>query len=240
LVGVLALFEVTTLDLVIQDRLFDFETSTWLLDAERLVPRVLLHELPTVVSVVTGLGLIHWLLFPKVWRRFSGQDRPDRRPLLCALLTLTIVPLLIGAGKQLSNMYCPAQIERYGGEACYVRLFERHPPEDSAKGRGHCFPAGHASGPFALVGLAAIMRTRRATMAAFGFAFVAGWIAGGYQIVTGSHYVSHTLVTMLVAWIVFLLMRRALGLAPPRQHNFAPEMRELAGRHGRVSGREDR
>jgi membrane-associated PAP2 superfamily phosphatase len=37
-----------------------------------------------------------------------------------------------------------------------------------------------------------------------------GWIMGGYQMLKGAHYLSDTLVTMLLAWIIHLLLRRLL------------------------------
>jgi membrane-associated PAP2 superfamily phosphatase len=37
-----------------------------------------------------------------------------------------------------------------------------------------------------------------------------GWIMGGYQMLKGAHYISDTLVTMLLAWIIHLVLRCAL------------------------------
>jgi membrane-associated PAP2 superfamily phosphatase len=37
---------------------------------------------------------------------------------------------------------------------------------------------------------------------------------GGYQMLKGAHYLSHTLTTMLVAWIILLLWRRVLRAEP--------------------------
>jgi membrane-associated PAP2 superfamily phosphatase len=47
----------------------------------------------------------------------------------------------------------------------------------------------------------------------------AGWIVGVYQILKGAHYVSHTIVTMLLAWLIVQLLARAFGLggSAPRE-----------------------
>jgi membrane-associated PAP2 superfamily phosphatase len=37
---------------------------------------------------------------------------------------------------------------------------------------------------------------------------------GLYQMLKGAHYLSHTTTTMLLAWIVVLLWRRALRMPP--------------------------
>ena len=62
---------------------------------------------------------------------------------------------------------------------------------------------------FCLVGLA---RTSRGQKLGVALALAAGGAMGMYQMAKGAHYLSHTLVTMLVAWWIFLFWRRVLGL----------------------------
>jgi membrane-associated PAP2 superfamily phosphatase len=45
----------------------------------------------------------------------------------------------------------------------------------------------------------------------------AGTVMGVYQMLKGAHYLSHTLVTALVCWLIFLLWRRIF-----RAHDGAP------------------
>lgn len=226
LVFVVALFETTSLDLLIQDRLYDPAHGRWLLDARAPWPRMIFHHLPVALSVGIGLALLAAVLAPGWLQRLARRPVPPRRALLCALLTIVSVPLLIAGGKRLTNMFCPSEVRRYGGDVCYVRLFEPFPENDVPKRRGLCFPAAHASGGFALIGLFALARTRRQQLATVALAFSLGWIAGGYQMITGSHYLSHTLVTLCLTWIVFLLWRRALGLPSARSRQTG---RRLAG-----------
>jgi membrane-associated PAP2 superfamily phosphatase len=110
-----------------------------------------------------------------------------------------------------TGVYCPCEIERYGGEMPYVRLFETVPPEIVAVKRGRCFPAAHASGGFALMAFA-FAGARRLRNAWWGLGW--GWILGLYQMARGVHYLSHTVVSMLVAWVLILLIARLFRLDP--------------------------
>ena len=134
-----------------------------------------------------------------------------RRHLLVAGLTLATLPALVGGLKATTNIFCPSQIQRYGGDVCYVRLLERSPVPSVPPQRGRCFPSGHASGGFALVALAGVATTRRGQLRALAVAAVVGGVMGFYQMAKGAHYLSHTVVTALLAWIVFLGWCRLLG-----------------------------
>src|SRR5690606_28600525 len=127
-----------------------------------------------------------------------------RRDLFVAVLTIATAPALVALGKATTDTFTPAQIRRYGGEVPYVKVIEHYPPGDHPAKRGRGFPAGHASGGFALLALAGLASSRRgrATGIAMGLTF--GIVMGTYQMLKGAHYLSHTLVTAIFCWIVFL------------------------------------
>jgi membrane-associated PAP2 superfamily phosphatase len=202
LAGVFLLFETTGLDLWVQDAFFDFSSGRWLIDREEPVLRALLYTGPKVVIVFLGLALLGALVRPPL--------RLARRDLAVALLCLATIPALIGWGKARTNVFCPWDITRYGGDVPYVRVLERFPPDQRPVRRGGGFPAGHASGGFALFGLAGLAHTRRGQWALASIGLAAGATMGVYQMAKGAHYLSHTLVTALVAWIMFLVWRRLL------------------------------
>jgi membrane-associated PAP2 superfamily phosphatase len=208
LAGVLALFEWTNLDLALQDRFFNFATGRWWIDATNPVGRVLFYTGPKAGIIALGLALIAVALGPARWRVRLALARRD---LFVAVLALASVPALIGLGKNVTNVFCPSEIRRYGGDVPYVALCSSYPENDRPATRGHCFPAGHASGGFALFGLMWLRRTRRAWWAGLALALGVGGTMGAYQMLKGAHYLSHTLVTMLVAWIIVLSWRRLLG-----------------------------
>lgn len=215
LAGALALFEFTNIDLALQDRFYDFAQHRWIVDGNEPVGRAIFYNLPKLGVILTGVTLLVLALGPARWRE---RLRLERRALWVAVATIATVPALAGLGKNFSNVFCPSEIRRYGGHVPYVKLCGSYPADDRPAQRGHCFPAGHASGGFALLALAWLRPTRRARIVGLSLGFgVGGWM-GTYQMLKGAHYLSHTVTTMLVAWIVVLAWRRVLasrtGISP--------------------------
>ncbi len=48
---------------------------------------------------------------------------------------------------------------------------------------------------------------KRARMLGLAVGISAGWIMGLYQMLCGQHYLSHTIISMQIAWIIILLIR---------------------------------
>ncbi len=208
LVLTLVLFESTDLDIWLQDWFFDFATGTWLVPRRDALSRALFYTGPKVMIILGGIGLLTLLLGPARWRERGGFNRQQ---LGVVLLTLAIVPTFIGFLKGATGVYCPWDIRRYGGPAPYVRVFERHPVDDRPDYEGRGFPPGHASGGFALVALMTLARTRRQQGWALAFALTMGWTMGLYQMAKGAHYLSHTLVTMWLAWLIYLAIAQLIA-----------------------------
>ncbi|MCF3648389.1 phosphatase PAP2 family protein [Synoicihabitans lomoniglobus] len=206
----LALSELTSIDIRVQDWFFNEETGTWLIGRRDPIPRALFYNGPKYVIILLGVTLLTLLLGRPSWRE---RWHVTRKGLGVVLLTLAIVPALIGQIKATTGVYCPWDIRRYGGPAPYVRVFEMHPENDRPPYKGRGFPAGHASGGFALVGLAALTQTRRQYYAAIALALGLGWVMGIYQFAKGAHYVSHNLVTMWITWLVYVPIQRGMSRA---------------------------
>lgn len=210
LVAFLLLFESVGIDLPLQDRWFDFHTRRWLVDASAPLPRLLFYTGPKAAILLLGLGAAGLALGPARWREHLRIPAGGRRDLWVVVATLATVPALAGLGKSVTNVHCPSEIRRYGGDVPYVNLWSPYPSDDRPLRRGRCFPAGHASGGFALLSLAGLARTRRGWTAGILIGLASGWTMGLYQMLKGVHYLSHTVFTMNLAWIVFLLWRRVL------------------------------
>lgn len=208
LAGALALFELTNVDLALQDHFYDFAQRRWIVDGNEPVGRAVFYNIPKIGVIVTGVTLLVLALGPAGWRE---RLRLDRRGLWIAVATIATVPALAGLGKNFTNTHCPSEIRRYGGGVPYVKLCEPFPDDDRPAQKGHCFPAGHASGGFALLALAWLRPSRRMRFVGLALGLGLGWYMGTYQMLKGAHYLSHTVTTMLLAWIVALLWRRALG-----------------------------
>jgi membrane-associated PAP2 superfamily phosphatase len=206
--------EFTGLDLVVQDRFYNFTTGTWLINPLAPWPKAQFYTGPKYLLMLGGVALLAIVVTPGAWRKTAPAWMRDRRALLVCFFTLGLVPLAVGQIKQSTNVYCPAQIQRYGGAMPYVRVMESYPANFNPSRRGYCWPAGNASGGFALLAFAGLVRTRRGQVAAIVLSLGVGGIMGFYQMAKGAHYVSHTLITALLAWLVFLLMRQIPGLRP--------------------------
>ncbi|MGC3958244.1 MAG: phosphatase PAP2 family protein [Verrucomicrobiota bacterium] len=202
LAGTFAVFQFTDIDVWVQDHFYNFEKHRWFLDNQAPWPRLIFYTGSKIVLAIAGGGLVVWLLFPTRWRPRSLQrvelPWPSHR-LWPMLLCLTIVPITIGAMKRRSDLSCPWSIDRYGGDRPHLRFFDALPP-GYRPDCGKCFPAGHASGGFALFGLSLLSDSRRSRWIGLATGMTAGWLLGGYQMLKGAHFLSHTVVTMLIAW----------------------------------------
>lgn len=201
-----AVFQFTNFDVALQDHFFDFATGRWLVDEHAPLGRAFFYQGPKYVIVLLGLALLVLAFGPARWRY---AWRFGRRGLFVAVLTLATLPSFVAVAKVATNVVCPKEIQRYGGTAPYVKLFSTYPAGAEPAG-GRCFPAAHAAGGFALIGLAWVRGNRRWRAGAVALGLTAGWIMGGYQILKGAHYLSDTVATMALAWIVTLAWRRII------------------------------
>lgn len=213
LVGTLGLFQFTNLDVLVQDHFYDFTNRRWFLNKQDVLPRVFFYTGPKIVLAVAGGLLIAWLLIPSRWRPKSVRqsELPWPKPRLwLALLCLATIPITIGLMKRRSDLSCPWAIDRYGGDRPHLNFFDALPP-NYPPDCGGCFPAGHASGGFALLGLYYLSDSRRGRWLGFAIGMTAGWTMGIYQMLKGAHFLSHTVVTMLIACVIVQIFGWLLG-----------------------------
>ncbi len=73
-----------------------------------------------------------------------------------------------------------------------------------------CYPAGHASGGFALMSLFFLFKEQKNRFIALGIAVAIGWSMGVYKMLIGDHYMSHTVITMMLSWVSVLIIRKTM------------------------------
>ena len=129
-----------------------------------------------------------------------------RKGLLIVLLSGIFVPVVVGSFKALTNLPCPKNLEIYGGNYPHTCVWEKYPKSFCQKGKIKCWPAGHASGGFALLSLIYLFRTRKAKIIAGTSAMILGWSMGSYKMLIGDHFLSHTTITMVLAWFIISLI----------------------------------
>jgi len=125
-----------------------------------------------------------------------------RREAIFVLACLVLVPSLISLVKYHSGVYCAADLARYGGAMpdssgrfVLSRLFAVDPPHG-------CWPSGHASGGFALLAFGALPRSAATRRSLWCMGLAIGSTMGAYQVLRGAHFLSHILITALVAQAV--------------------------------------
>jgi membrane-associated PAP2 superfamily phosphatase len=203
LITVLLVAEYTYLDLSLQKHLYLPLEKTWVLKDPGLKWRAIFyHGIKIPIYILGGCTLIATII------SFTKNLFPRyRKGLLIVTLSLIILPGGIALiGKNLTNVQCPDDLNHFAGKIPYVKLFEHYPlnpnSPDGKWPRGKCFPAGHASGGFALLSLVCLFRTRRNKVLAFILAMSMGWTMGLYQMLRGAHFLSHQLTTMILAFIL--------------------------------------
>lgn len=128
--------------------------------------------------------------------------------LVTAALLMGLGALVVGALKSLSHHSCPWDLVEYGGKAVSYPLFSAVPADS---GPGRCFPGGHASSGFMIMGLFFAFWRERPRLA---WAFVAlgaamGLLMGFGQVMRGAHFFSHNL---WAGWWVWFSQVLAYGL----------------------------
>lgn len=210
----LLVFEVTPLDLWVQQFFFDVSTQQWLWRGAEPVSRLLLYD--GIKKLLIVFALI--LLISLFCSRYSVALHRYRSGIRIVLISLLLVPLSVSALKATTNVACPRALGVFGGKLPYVSVLAHYPVGQQPSRRQRCFPAGHASGGFALLSLFFLFKSNRNRKRALVFALLTGWLMGGYKMLIGDHFLSHTLVSMLLAWLIINAIVKVDACWPRSQH----------------------
>ncbi|MBE9607958.1 phosphatase PAP2 family protein [Chitinilyticum piscinae] len=142
------------------------------------------------------------LVVGSIWqiRKHKTTGIAGKRGLVIGL-SVILVPGIIATLKHFSSLHCPWEIDRWGGHAPLLRLFDALP---SGTSPGQCFPAGHATSALWLLGLIACWlpdRPRRA-LAMTPLLLAPGMMLGWLQQMRGAHLLSHTLWSVWLSWAI--------------------------------------
>lgn len=209
LVAVVVVFGFSEIDLLLQDHFYDPVTRLWMVDSADQTLRAAFYRGPKVALAAFGLAM-GALALGGLWSPRGSEGRRRARRRAFVFTAMAAIPLTVGAGKRLTGIHCPCEVDRYGGPVPLHGWFEAAPTMATGLPRGRCFPAAHASGGFALMALGFAGDRPRLRWALPGL--LLGWVMGGYQMLRGVHYLSHTLVSLLLAWGLILVIARWFGL----------------------------
>lgn len=173
------------IDLFIQDMLF--KDGHWMIQGNPF--DLILYSGPKAMVI----------LFSVISIIIGYKFKEYRKHAICFILGVVMIPLSVAILKQTTCIYCPKQIFRYGGEFPYLSIlqsqiffFQNTVP------KGICFPAGHASCGFSLLTLPLMFPRYKnfLLIMIIGFSSTMAF----YQMARGQHYLSHSLITMIIAF----------------------------------------
>ena len=143
--------------------------------------------------LIAGLCLtVGWPVGP-----LARLARSQRLQLVVSTL---VAALTVSMLKQYSATSCSWDLSDFGGVAHYVSHWTRL----ADGGSGNCFPAGHAASGFAFVGGYFVFKETAPSVAGNGLggAAIAGLVLGLAQQMRGAHFMSHTLWTAWICWVI--------------------------------------
>ncbi|MGI6356709.1 MAG: phosphatase PAP2 family protein [Lentisphaeria bacterium] len=187
-------------DLWVQDCLYDWDSQQWLVKFDKHSPLGLTFYVIPKFLLGFFAGSLLLLTISQRWGRLTCPW--NRLRLVYVLLCLALIPSLVAILKAHTGVAYPRKIDRYGGGSIPYRTVWQSIPRHVGEKRYKGWPAGHASGGYALFGLAFAPLSRSGRRRGLMIALAAGSLMGTYQMLAGNHYLSHTIVTMLLAWLV--------------------------------------
>lgn len=206
LIGAVLFFGLSGTDIWVQSHFYNPLTNQWIVDTNNAILKFIFYDgikrLLIIIAVLMLFGSI------VVWKR--PFFKPYRRGIVIVLLASVLVPVIVGSLKAVTNMPCPKNIETFGGTYPHTCVWEKYTAKECRLEKQKCWPAGHASGGFALLALVFLFRSRKAKIAAASTAMLIGWSMGTYKMVIGDHFLSHTVITMILAWVIILLIVRGV------------------------------
>lgn len=208
LIAVIALFEFTNLDIFVQNFFYDFNTNTWVIDKKEPILKFFLYDGIKGLLIFFAISI----LFSLIFLRKKKFVKEYKKGLIIVLLSAIFVPLTIGSLKAQTNTPCPVSISHFGGEYPDIKVFDSYPKDFLQESKAKCWPAGHASGGFALMALFFLFKTPINQKRAIIAALILGWSMGTYKMLLGDHFLSHTIITSLLAWLIILIINNLVNI----------------------------
>ena len=196
-------FGYTTIDETIQNQFYNFDTHKWILDRDLQPYKFIFYDGIKKLLILIAISFL--ISF------FISRFQSYKKGILIVILSSILIPIFIGFLKKETNMPCPKNRIEYGGIYPKTKVWENY-PKNFQKPKIKCWPAGHASGGFALMSLFFLFRKRKNKIIALSIGLSIGWIMGIYKMLIGDHFLSHTILTMEFAWLIILIVVKFVNI----------------------------
>ncbi len=158
------------------------------------------HELIKVIPA--GIALYYvWL----AWRFGKAGDSLNRRRAVFVIVGLLLALFAVWWLKRTTGVYCPWSTVPFGGEQAML-----NPTWHWSRVSGNCWPAGHSGTGFGLFVLYFAWRSVDVHKARkwLWVALLLGGFCSFLRITQGAHFLSHTLASLLIDWLIAALLYR--------------------------------
>lgn len=214
LIVVVLMFEFLPIDHIAASWLYDDKTQTWIVDRDNAVLDLIFYSGIKKIFI----SAILFLLFSVIFLRRLGWVSRNLKALIIVVLASFIVPLTVGALKDATNMPCPNQLVEYDGPYQSIGLFESL-NDQQQRPATKCYPAGHASGGFALLALLFLVSAGSSRKITLTLVLGLGWGTAGYKMAIGDHFLGHGFVTLVLAWLIILIITAGISIIEARFFN---------------------
>lgn len=199
-------FGITNIDIIVQDYFFDSSSHTWILDRNLQPYKFIFYDGIKKILILFAVSFLAALIF------FKNHNliKEYKKGILVVIFSAILVPLIVGGLKKSTNMPCPKNEIHYGGKLIKTAVWEDYNEPYKSMHHIRCWPAGHASGGFALLSLFFLFKTKKNKIISLIAALTIGWTMGLYKMFIGDHFLSHTIITMLIAWLIILILSKII------------------------------
>lgn len=200
---ILALGQFTDIDLMIEDYYYDSALKVFPWRDSWFASDFMHGYLKNII--INGGYILYLIVLIDLFKPWQKVNPFFRLRLRFIALASILIPLVVRTIKQLSVLHCPSNIDRYGGEAPFLRLLDYVPTDIKV---GQCFPAAHATVGLWLAALCVFWlphhpkRAVRIFFAGLSVGLIMGWV----QQMRGQHFLFHTLWSAWLASLIILIM----------------------------------
>jgi len=199
-------FGISDIDYIVQDHFYNFTTHSWILDRNAQPYKFIFYDgIKKVLIFIAITFLISLIFFRK-----NKIIKEYKKGMIIVVLSAIFIPVIVGGLKKSTNMPCPKNEIHYEGKMVKTVVWQRYAQPYKNMEHISCWPAGHASGGFALMSLFFLFKTKRNKYIALIGALTVGWSMGVYKMLIGDHFLSHTILTMILAWLIVLVIKKMI------------------------------